>query len=372
MKKSTKKNLINAGVVLAIFSLTIYYVFHGEDLGQLLQSIESCDWRWIVPSVMLVIFFIWGESAIIWYMLREFGIRRKKTDCFLVSTVGFFFSAITPSASGGQPMQMYFMKKMDIPLSVSSIILMVVTITYKLVLVLVQIWIFVFHQNLVHEYLGSVIYLVYLGMFLNIVGIAGLMAFVFWPRLVRVLTGWTVRLLQKLHIVKAASLLPQKAEAALIKYHEFSAYLKKNLHLLLKIQLLTFLQRFALFFVTCLVYRALQLKGTGWNTILMLQSTISLTVDMLPMPGGMGISEYLFQQIFEPVFGASLLTGLVLSRGISYYVQLLVSAVGTGIAAIHLGKEQEKAPEDKAKNGSSEKTVSKPGDRLGKESVKNS
>lgn len=372
MKKRTKKNLINAGVVLAIFVLTIYYVFHGEDLGQLLQSIESCDWRWIVPSVLLVIFFIWGESAIIWYMLREFGICRKKMDCFLVSTVGFFFSAITPSASGGQPMQMYFMKKMDIPLSVSSIILMVVTITYKLVLVLVQIWIFVFHQNLVHEYLGSVIYLVYLGMFLNIVGIAGLMAFVFWPHLVRVLTGWTVRLLQKLHIVKAASLLPQKAEEALIKYHEFSTYLKKNLHLLLKIQLLTFLQRFALFFVTCLVYRALQLKGTGWNTILMLQSTISLTVDMLPMPGGMGISEYLFRQIFEPVFGASLLTGLVLSRGISYYVQLLVSAVGTGIAAIHLGKEQEKASEDKAKTGSSEKTVSKSGDRLGKESVKNS
>ena len=104
----------------------------------------------------------------------------------------------------------------------------------------------------------------------------------------------------------------------------------------------------------------------------MLQSTISLTVDMLPMPGGMGISEYLFRQIFEPVFGASLLTGLVLSRGISYYVQLLVSAVGTGIAAIHLGKEQEKASEDKAKTGSFEKTVSKPGDRLGKESVKNS
>ncbi len=40
---------------------------------------------------------------------------------------------------------------------------------------------------------------------------------------------------------------------------------------------------------------------------------------MLPLPGGMGISETLFLTIFSPVFGGLLLPGMVLSRGLGYY-----------------------------------------------------
>ena len=51
---------------------------------------------------------------------------------------------------------------------------------------------------------------------------------------------------------------------------------------------------------------------------------------MLPLPGGMGISEHLFLTIFDPIFyGDFLLPGMVLSRGIAYYVQLFFSAAVT-------------------------------------------
>ena len=52
-------------------------------------------------------------------------------------------------------------------------------------------------------------------------------------------------------------------------------------------------------------------------TVVMLQAVISLSVDMLPLPGGMGISEALFRVIYLPVFGSNLITaGLVLSRSV--------------------------------------------------------
>jgi len=61
---------------------------------------------------------------------------------------------------------------------------------------------------------------------------------------------------------------------------------------------------------------------------------------MLPLPGGMGISENLFPEIFLPVFGASLiLPGMVISRGISYYTQLLISAVMTVVSAFVIQKK---------------------------------
>ena len=49
--------------------------------------------------------------------------------------------------------------------------------------------------------------------------------------------------------------------------------------------------------------------------IVILQGMISVAVDMLPLPGGMGISEKLFSMLFTGIFGqVKVLAGLILSR----------------------------------------------------------
>ena len=52
------------------------------------------------------------------------------------------------------------------------------------------------------------------------------------------------------------------------------------------------------FSITYLVYRAMGLSALGFIDVVALQSVISISVDMLPLPGGMGISEGLFLNIF--------------------------------------------------------------------------
>ena len=77
--------------------------------------------------------------------------------------------------------------------------------------------------------------------------------------------------------------------------------------------------------------------------IILLQSVISFSVDMLPLPGGMGISEKLFSMIFEPVFGSALLIpGMILSRGLGYYTELLISAIFTIVANFTIGRNLRK------------------------------
>ena len=166
--KKNKRVIFNGAFLLIVFVLTIYGVFHGEDLGAMMDAIQSADKRWLVPGLALVAFFIWGESIIIWYMMRSYGIKLKKRTCFLFSSVGFFFSCITPSASGGQPMQAYYMKKKNISIPVSAVILMIITITYKLVLVVVGIGVAVFGRGFLHQYLEGILPVFYLGLGLNI------------------------------------------------------------------------------------------------------------------------------------------------------------------------------------------------------------
>lgn len=149
-----KKKIIGNGIFLfLVLGLTLYGVFHGEDLGLIWKNVKKADLRFLFPAVCCVVFFIWGESIIIHYLLCTLNIRLKKWKCFLISSVGFFFSCITPSASGGQPMQMVYLKKEKIPVSVSSVVLMIVTITYKLVLVLLGMFVLLFQPRITDIYM---------------------------------------------------------------------------------------------------------------------------------------------------------------------------------------------------------------------------
>ena len=109
---------------------------------------------------------------------------------------------------------------------------------------------------------------------------------------------------------------------------------------ILNVFLITFVQRCILFTVTYWVYRALGLHSYGILTITILQAVISVSVDMLPLPGGMGISETLYMVMFVPVFGSLMLPSMLLSRGISYYGQMLISAVMTCVAHMTIGRQK--------------------------------
>ena len=82
-------------------------------------------------------------------------------------------------------------------------------------------------------------------------------------------------------------------------------------------------------------------------TIVVLQGMISVAVDMLPLPGGMGISESLFLSIFAPICGTLTLPAMVISRGLSYYTELILSAVMTVVAHFTIGRPRKQKSEER-------------------------
>ena len=295
-----KKMICNIVFLILVFTGTLYGVFHGEDLGEIVHILKTVNPLWLIPGVICVVIFIWGESIIIFYMMRTLGIKLKKWTCFLFSSVGFFFSCITPSATGGQPAQIYYMKKEKIPIPVSTLVLMIVTITYKLVLV-------------------------------------------FHPMLARTILVKGLDLLEKMHLMKKKSSRLEKLNASMDQYRATAVYLREHVWVLVEVFAITVFQRFALFVATWFVYKAFGLSGSSAFVIIVLQGTISVAVDMLPLPGGMGISEQLFLRIFLPIFGSKLLLpGMLLSRGLGYYTELILSALLTIFANFTIGRNVEK------------------------------
>ena len=63
-------------------------------------------------------------------------------------------------------------------------------------------------------------------------------------------------------------------------------------------------------------------------------------INMLPLPGGMGISERLFMGIFAPICGSLTLSAMVVSRSLSYYTELIISALLTIVAHLTIGRKE--------------------------------
>ncbi len=339
MTKKTKKIVGNGLLFAAVLALTLYAVFHGEDLSAVRDAIRSCDERWLLPAAGCVVVFVGAESVILRLLLRSQRYPLGGGPCFLVSSAGFFFSAVTPSAGGGQPMQVYLLHREGVPVAVSAAVLLAVTVTYKLVLVITGLGLALFRLDFLRSHLDGGMAFYWLGMVLTTGWVAVLGILVFHPHLARVLMDRLLGLLERLHILRHKASRREKLLAAMDRYHDTAAYFRTHMGLLALVQAITFVQRFALYTVPWLVYRAFGLTGCSWLDLALLQSVISISADMLPMPGGMGISEGIFLTAFEPVFGEALvLPAMVLSRGMDFYCRLLLTALFTAAAFLTLGR----------------------------------
>ena len=335
MTKQTRKRILSAVFFFAILALTLWYVFRDENLSKISEYLADADERYAVLSVGAVIAFILGESVVICYLFHRLGTRPKFSHCCLFSFVGFFYSAITPSASGGQPMQVVYMRRDGIPVAVSTVVLAIVTITYKLVLVAAGGLMFLLRPPRLMVYLDPVAPIVWLGMGLNVVCVAALLVAVFHPDLARIFARWLLGLLTRLKLFRHPEKQAQRLERVLEQYRGTADFYRSHKGLIFRVFLITVVQRFALFLVTWFTYRAFGLHGHSLPEVTSLQAMISVAADMLPLPGGMGISETLFLEIFQGVFGADLvLPGMIISRGISYYTQLILCALVTAGATL--------------------------------------
>ena len=224
-----KKNIFNGAFLLLVLLITLYSVFHGENLSELLIYLKQGDLRYWLLGAVFVVGFIESESVIIYYMMKVLGENVKLTHCFLYSFVGFFFSLITPSATGGQPAQLYFMKKDKLSLPTSTMVLLIVTITYKLVLVVLGLVVMILRPEPVWRLLKPIYGWCYLGIFLNVVCVFGMLILVFHPTLASNIVLFCLRLFDRIFKKDMEKKYGGRLERAMEKYRYAAEFFYKNI-----------------------------------------------------------------------------------------------------------------------------------------------
>ncbi len=335
VKKSGKfwKVLLNVLFIAVLLGFTVFLVLSKQELPQIWHYMKQANPWWLVGGVVLLAIFVGCESVILYHLFRRLRVQAQFRRCLTYSYVGFFFSSVTPSASGGQPVQLVWMKRDGLDFGVSSLVLLVVTLAYKAALIILSLVFFLFNTRFVLSHLGFMLYVFILGLILNIAFCVFLAIVIFKPEPARKAATWILNVLCKLRLVRNKEAAANKLDQDLAHYSRGAGLLLGRQKLLWEVLGITLFQRFCFFAITYMVYRAFGLSGTGFFQIISLQVILSLALDILPFPGGIGANEGGFLVMYTAIFGELLVVpGMLLSRGINYYLLVIVGALVTAIS----------------------------------------
>lgn len=327
-KKKVRELIVNGGIFAVVMALTFWSVFRNQNFAEIAEAVGQMSREYLAASVFLAAFFVAGEGCMICYLLKGIGERTTLPRCISYSFIGFFFSGITPSATGGQPMQLYYMKRDGNSLSASSVVLMTVAIIYKFVLVLIGIGILLFWGAPLRNYLQAYYGLYFLGLFLNVVLVAILLMVMFSQRTIRNCFYQIENIMVRFRLWRRTEDRREKVEQFLSGYQETVSFLRSHKRLIGVTIAGTFLQRFSVFVLTYAVYRGLGLSGVAMLDVVLVQAAVYIAVDMLPIPGAQGITEAMYRCVFQNIFvGKYLVVSVCITRGVSFYLMLLVGLV---------------------------------------------
>ncbi len=330
MKK--KKTVLWSCVAVLITGLTVYAVFENSrslTLSEVLDALGSASPFWLIVAFLCACGFIVFEMLALLWALKHLGYRRKLRQGLLYSAGDIYFSAITPSASGGQPASAVFMHQDRIPSAVISVVLLINLIMYTLAILTIGTLCLIQKPQLFMVYSPFSRFLIVFGM-----TVLSFLAFLFFAllkqgRILHKVGLWLIRLLFKLHILKNEEKWTKKLDRIVEEYKLCSDSLKGQRKMLFVLYLLNLLQRISQISVTPMIYLAMSgdSRGTG-PTLWILQAFAQIGANCIPLPGGIGVADYLMLDGFSFLFDSNYAYKLeILSRGFSFYICTLLSGI---------------------------------------------
>ena len=91
---------------------------------------------------------------------------------------------------------------------------------------------------------------------------------------------------------------------------------------------ITLIQRLLLFSIAYILYKSFGLKNYNYIDLLMIQISVQVAIEALPLPGGSGLSENMFKYMFTSIFGLKLCDiAMIFTRAFSFYIPLVMSGI---------------------------------------------
>ena len=324
-----RKKRLRWGLLSALIAaFTIWAVTsHVKDfsLRTLLDCLAGAKPGWMLCAVAAMLGFILFEGLAIRSACLAMQYPTSVGAGCSYAAADIYFSAITPSASGGQPAAALLMRHGGIPGSVAAAVLMLTLTMYAFSVLLVGVLCFVLAPSVYWAFGPFARVLIAIGFGIQTLLAAGFVLLFRSEGLVRRIVLGLVRILAALRLLRNPERAAARLERTITEYHRRAGLLTGHRHLLLRSLGYNLLQRFSMIAVSVFVFLALGGRVADAPNIFAVQSYTVIGSNCMPIPGAMGISDYLLLDGFQAYLSPELVVSMeLITRSVSFYCCVLL------------------------------------------------
>ena len=135
MKHDKKKQWLSIGLLTLGAAALAVFAAATLDAGDVRASLAALLPGWTAAIVGCMLLYYLCDALKYRLITRAFGCAQPLGDSIDVSMIGFFYSAVTPAAAGGQPFQVLHMHRRGIPTGTATSVICTVYSLWNIALV---------------------------------------------------------------------------------------------------------------------------------------------------------------------------------------------------------------------------------------------
>ena len=274
--------------------------------------LAGANFTWLLVSLLVMFLTILTRATILFVFARLYSRDYYFHQALAVESIGTFYSAVTPGASGGQVMEAYTFQKQGLPVSNAVSMLAMYSIIFQIVLTAYGIVSFIVKFDFLNQIgyitidIGalqlniSIWVLTIIGFMLNVSVILLVFLMAYWRGFHNLMMGPMISLAYKLHIVRNAE---ETRDNLRVQIENFKIELRRlftngpfTVLVTILFTLMLFIRCTLPYFVGLALHNE-SAYANIWDSVF-LSNYHQMVTGLIPLPGSAGISEYFFLELF--------------------------------------------------------------------------
>lgn len=340
-KDNKKKVVLNIAILLIIVAIVLYFSLK-DNFNEIMKEISKLNPLFLILGIILVLAYrLFSGLAL--HTLTKTNTKENKLppmNAFKLSLATMFFNGITPFATGGQPMQLYYFKKEGVNLTQSSNIILQNSILYQIALIMMGTFAIICNKTLgIFPNNDILKNLVIIGFVVNSLVCLFLFLITFGQKFSRFILNKGLVILAKMHIIKNIEDKKESLNNYITKFYESGKILIKDKKAIIKTIIFNLLSLTCLYLVPLIVIYGMG-DFTSINIVeaLVASSYVMIMGAFVPTPGGTGGLEYGFINFYGYfITGSNLMATMIIWRGITYYIGMILGGI---VVAFYKGRDK--------------------------------
>lgn len=330
-----KKKLWGLLYIAITLGIVMVVVVKNTDFNELANALKQANWWWLLGGLACMLVYFAFEGIPVYLVYKNHGYKISLVQAIKVGVIGLYYSGITPSSTGGQPMQVIYLTKLNLPLGLSSFVSVLKLIFFQSTMTGTCILGYIIVMQYANSVSTYVIVFLLIGVVINALLLIGVGLLLKKPIILSKILRFVMKIVAKF-IGKKAVALRQKGREAIDNFYESYNMSRKNSKDKLAVFVCSLIQTIAYLSVTFFVFKASGLSftkgipgltGAAFIDIFFVQALVFCAVSFFPLPGAAGAQELGFAGFFSPIFGDTLtLPAMLVWRTLTSYLVILTGA----------------------------------------------